>query len=81
MVLYGVTGVAEDALSHVLLLCITDLNASQTQGPQASVPNHGSIQSPRVDTLLLNHQPESLQDTESGDRVEEKIVYLWWLIF
>ncbi|XP_064903378.1 rho guanine nucleotide exchange factor 28 isoform X1 [Columba livia] len=53
-----------------------DLNASQTQGPQASVPNHGSIQSPRVDTLLLNHQPESLQDTESGDSVEEKIVYL-----
>ncbi|KAK2538874.1 hypothetical protein Q9233_002050 [Columba guinea] len=55
---------------------LKDLNASQTQGPQASIPNHGSIQSPRVDTLLLNHQPESLQDTESGDRVEEKIVYL-----
>ncbi|NWQ77209.1 ARG28 factor, partial [Columbina picui] len=53
-----------------------DLNASQTQGPQASAPNHGSIQSARVDTLLLNHQPESLQDTESGGRVEEKIVYL-----
>ncbi|XP_065511804.1 rho guanine nucleotide exchange factor 28 [Caloenas nicobarica] len=53
-----------------------DLNASQTQGPQASVPNDGSIQSPRVDTLLLNHQPDSLQDTESGGRVEEKIVYL-----
>ncbi|XP_076219498.1 rho guanine nucleotide exchange factor 28 isoform X5 [Aptenodytes patagonicus] len=53
-----------------------DLNASQTQGPQTSMPNQGSIQLPRVDTLLLNHQPESLQDAESGGRVEEKIVYL-----
>ncbi|XP_074023040.1 rho guanine nucleotide exchange factor 28 [Numenius arquata] len=53
-----------------------DLNASQTQGPQTSIPNQGSIQLPQVDTLLLNHQPESLQDTESGGRVEEKIVYL-----
>ncbi|NXY57412.1 ARG28 factor, partial [Callaeas wilsoni] len=53
-----------------------DLNASQTQGPQTSVPNQGSTQSPQVDELLLNHQPESLQDAESGARVEEKIVYL-----
>ncbi|XP_019327788.1 PREDICTED: rho guanine nucleotide exchange factor 28 [Aptenodytes forsteri] len=53
-----------------------DLNASQTQGPQTSMPNQGSIQLPRVDTLLLNHQPGSLQDAESGGRVEEKIVYL-----
>ncbi|XP_014820594.1 PREDICTED: rho guanine nucleotide exchange factor 28 isoform X4 [Calidris pugnax] len=53
-----------------------DLNASQTQGPQASIPNQGSLQPPQVDMLLLNHQPESLQDTESGGRVEEKIVYL-----
>ncbi|KAM9589264.1 rho guanine nucleotide exchange factor 28-like isoform 5-T6 [Morphnus guianensis] len=53
-----------------------DLNASQTQGPQTSIPNKGSIQPPRVDALLLNHQPESLQDARSGGRVEEKIVYL-----
>lgn len=53
-----------------------DLNASQTQGPQTSIPNQGSIQPPQVDALLLNHQPESLQDAESGGRVEEKIVYL-----
>ncbi|NXR67831.1 ARG28 factor, partial [Rhadina sibilatrix] len=53
-----------------------DLNASQTQGPQTSIPNQGSIQSSQVDKLLLNHQPESLQDAESGARVEEKIVYL-----
>ncbi|NXC12866.1 ARG28 factor, partial [Corythaeola cristata] len=53
-----------------------DLNASQTQGPQASAPNQRSIQPPRVDALLLNHQPESLQDAESGGKVEEKIVYL-----
>ncbi|XP_065600284.1 rho guanine nucleotide exchange factor 28 [Cyrtonyx montezumae] len=53
-----------------------DLNASQIQGPQASSPNHGSIQPPQVDTLLLNHQPESLQDAESGDGGEENIVYL-----
>ncbi|XP_040434932.1 rho guanine nucleotide exchange factor 28 isoform X2 [Falco naumanni] len=53
-----------------------DLNASQTQGPQASTPNQGSIQPPRVDALLLNQEPESLQDAETGGRVEEKIVYL-----
>ncbi|XP_074877321.1 rho guanine nucleotide exchange factor 28 isoform X2 [Buteo buteo] len=53
-----------------------DLNASQTQGPQTSIPNEGSIQPPRVDALLLNHQPESVQDAGSGGRVEEKIVYL-----
>ncbi|XP_021235289.1 rho guanine nucleotide exchange factor 28 isoform X3 [Numida meleagris] len=53
-----------------------DLSASQIQGPQASSPNHGSVQPPRVDALLLNHQPESLQDTESGDGGEENIVYL-----
>ncbi|NWW92958.1 ARG28 factor, partial [Rhynochetos jubatus] len=53
-----------------------DLNASQTQSPQTSIPNQESIQPPRVDALLLNHQPESLQDAESGGRVEEKIVYL-----
>ncbi|NXJ98012.1 ARG28 factor, partial [Corythaixoides concolor] len=53
-----------------------DLNASQTQGPQASTPNQGSIQLPQVDALLLNRQPESLQDAESGGKVEEKIVYL-----
>ncbi|XP_068781609.1 rho guanine nucleotide exchange factor 28-like isoform X6 [Struthio camelus] len=52
-----------------------DLNASQAQGPQTGRPNHGSIQPPRVDALL-NHQPESQQDAESGDRVEENIVYL-----
>lgn len=68
---------AENALSHVLLLCVTDLNAPQTQGPQTSIPDQGFIQSPQVDKLLLNHQPESLQDAESGARVEEKIVYLW----
>lgn len=80
-VLYRGTGMAEAALSHVLLLCFTDLNASQTQGPQTSVPHQGSIQPPPVGTLLLNHQPESLQDAESGGRVDEKIVYLWWLVF
>ncbi|XP_053788443.1 rho guanine nucleotide exchange factor 28 [Vidua chalybeata] len=53
-----------------------DLNTSQTHSSQTSVPNQGSIQSPQVDELLLNHQPESLQDAESGARVEEKIVYL-----
>ncbi|XP_075597284.1 rho guanine nucleotide exchange factor 28 isoform X3 [Balearica regulorum gibbericeps] len=53
-----------------------DLNASQAQGPQTSIPNPGSIQPPQVDTLLLNHQPEGVQDAESGGRVEEKIVYL-----
>ncbi|XP_048148713.1 rho guanine nucleotide exchange factor 28 isoform X1 [Corvus hawaiiensis] len=53
-----------------------DLNASQTHGPQTSVPNQGSIQSPQVDELQLNHQPENLQDAESGARVEEEIVYL-----
>ncbi|NXE97205.1 ARG28 factor, partial [Menura novaehollandiae] len=53
-----------------------DLNASQTQGPQTSIPNQGSIQSPQVDDLLLNHQPESQQDLERGARVEEEIVYL-----
>ncbi|KAM6289587.1 LOW QUALITY PROTEIN: rho guanine nucleotide exchange factor 28 [Aegotheles albertisi] len=53
-----------------------DLNASHTQSPQTSIPNQGSIQLPQVDALLLNHQPENLQDAESGDRVEEKIVYL-----
>ncbi|KAM6363139.1 rho guanine nucleotide exchange factor 28 isoform 2-T2 [Pluvialis apricaria] len=53
-----------------------DLNASQAQGLQTSIPNQGSTEPPRVDTLLLNHQPETLQDAESGGRVEEKIVYL-----
>ncbi|XP_063277536.1 rho guanine nucleotide exchange factor 28 isoform X2 [Prinia subflava] len=53
-----------------------DLNAPQTQGPQTSIPNQGSIQSPQTDELLLNHQPGSLQDAEGGARVEEKIVYL-----
>ncbi|NWS62585.1 ARG28 factor, partial [Chunga burmeisteri] len=53
-----------------------DLNASQTQGPQTSLPNQGSVQPPRVDAVLLNHQPESLEDAGSGGRVEEKIVYL-----
>uniref|UniRef100_A0A669Q4N1 Rho guanine nucleotide exchange factor 28 n=1 Tax=Phasianus colchicus TaxID=9054 RepID=A0A669Q4N1_PHACC len=53
-----------------------DLNASQIQGPQADSPNHGSIQPPRVEALLLNHQPESPQDAESGDGGEENIVYL-----
>ncbi|XP_062468436.1 rho guanine nucleotide exchange factor 28 isoform X4 [Pezoporus occidentalis] len=53
-----------------------DLNTSQTQGPQTSIPNQGSIQPSRVDALLLNHQPESLQDDKDEDRVEEKIVYL-----
>ncbi|NWX41049.1 ARG28 factor, partial [Steatornis caripensis] len=53
-----------------------DLNASQIQDPQTSIPNQGSIQPPQVDALLLNHQPENLQDAEGGGRVEEKIVYL-----
>ncbi|XP_072216336.1 rho guanine nucleotide exchange factor 28 isoform X2 [Excalfactoria chinensis] len=53
-----------------------DLNASQIQGPQAGSPNRGSIQPPQVETLLLNHQPESLQDVGSGDGGEENIVYL-----
>ncbi|NXI15928.1 ARG28 factor, partial [Irena cyanogastra] len=53
-----------------------DLNTSHTQGPQTSVPYQGSTQSPQVEELLLNHQPESLQDAETGARVEEKIVYL-----
>lgn len=53
-----------------------DLNASQTQGPQAGSPNHGSIQPPQVEPLMLNHQPESLQDAEGGDGGEENIVYL-----
>ncbi|NXJ81391.1 ARG28 factor, partial [Trogon melanurus] len=53
-----------------------DLNTSQMQGPQTSIPNQGSTQLPRADALLLDHQFESLQDAESGGRVEEKIVYL-----
>ncbi|XP_027527329.1 rho guanine nucleotide exchange factor 28 isoform X7 [Neopelma chrysocephalum] len=53
-----------------------DLNTLQTQGPETSIPNKGSTQSPQVDAVVLSHQPESLQDTESGGRVEEKIVYL-----
>ncbi|XP_017663830.1 PREDICTED: rho guanine nucleotide exchange factor 28 isoform X5 [Lepidothrix coronata] len=67
---------------HVSLSCKNkdsfnnDLNTSQTQGPETSIPNKGSIQSPQVDALVLSRQPESLQDTESGGRVEEKIVYL-----
>ena len=69
-------GIKEDVLSHVLLLFLTDLNASQIQGPQVDSPNHGSVQPPRVEALLLNHQPESLQDAESGDGGEENIVYL-----
>ncbi|NXP72345.1 ARG28 factor, partial [Ramphastos sulfuratus] len=52
-----------------------DLNALQTQGPQTSFPDQGSIQPPQVDVLLLDHQPERLQYAESGGRVE-KIVYL-----
>ncbi|KAL9821666.1 rho guanine nucleotide exchange factor 28 isoform 2-T2 [Geothlypis trichas] len=62
--------------SNSSLVYEDDLNPSETQGSQRSVPNQGSIQSPQVDELLLNHQPESLQDAESGARVEEKIVYL-----
>ncbi|NXL35720.1 ARG28 factor, partial [Glaucidium brasilianum] len=54
---------------------INDLNASQTQCPQTSIPNQAPIQLPGVDAQLLNHQPESLQDAEGGGRVE-KIVYL-----
>ncbi|XP_010193174.1 PREDICTED: rho guanine nucleotide exchange factor 28, partial [Mesitornis unicolor] len=53
-----------------------DLNASQTQSPQTSTPNQGSIQPLLGDVLLLSHQPESLQDAESKGRVEEGIVYL-----
>ncbi|XP_035165917.1 rho guanine nucleotide exchange factor 28 isoform X6 [Oxyura jamaicensis] len=53
-----------------------DRNASQTQGPPTSGPSHGSIQTPQVEALLLNHQPESLQDMKSGDKGEEHIVYL-----
>ncbi|NXO97796.1 ARG28 factor, partial [Certhia brachydactyla] len=53
-----------------------DLNTSHTQDAQTSVPNQVSIQSPHIEELLLNHQPESLQNEESGTRVEEKIVYL-----
>ncbi|NWI24669.1 ARG28 factor, partial [Sula dactylatra] len=58
----------EDALNN-------DLNASQTQFPRISTPKQGSIQLPQVDTLLLNHQPESLQNAENEGGVE-KIVYL-----
>ncbi|XP_042660781.1 rho guanine nucleotide exchange factor 28 isoform X3 [Tyto alba] len=53
-----------------------DLNVSQTQHPQTSIPNQGPIQLPRIDAVLPSHQPESLRDEESGGRVEEKIVYL-----
>ncbi|XP_066195264.1 rho guanine nucleotide exchange factor 28 [Sylvia atricapilla] len=53
-----------------------DLSAPQSQGPQTSIPDQGSIPSPQADELLLSHQPESLQDAESGARVEEKVVYL-----
>ncbi|XP_074712454.1 rho guanine nucleotide exchange factor 28 isoform X1 [Strix uralensis] len=53
-----------------------DLNASQTQCPQTSIPNQAPIQLPGVEAQLLDHQPESLQDAEGGGRVEEKIVYL-----
>ncbi|XP_026722448.1 LOW QUALITY PROTEIN: rho guanine nucleotide exchange factor 28 [Athene cunicularia] len=53
-----------------------DLNASQTQCPQTSIPNQAPIQLPGVEAQLLNHPPESLQDAEGGGRVEEKIVYL-----
>ncbi|NXA44901.1 ARG28 factor, partial [Nothocercus julius] len=49
-----------------------DLNASQAQKDS---PNHGSVQPQQVDALL-NHEPESQQHAESGDRVEENIVYL-----
>ncbi|XP_068032584.1 rho guanine nucleotide exchange factor 28 isoform X8 [Anomalospiza imberbis] len=59
--------------SNSSLVYEDDLNTSHTHCPQTSVPNQGSIQSPQVDELLLNHQPESLQDAE---RVEEKIFYL-----
>ncbi|NXP54997.1 ARG28 factor, partial [Heliornis fulica] len=52
-----------------------DLNASEAQGLQTSPANPGSIQLPQVDALLLNPQPESVQDAEDGGRVE-KIVYL-----
>ncbi|OWK62794.1 Rho guanine nucleotide exchange factor 28 [Lonchura striata] len=62
--------------SNSSLIYEDDLSTSQTQSPQSSVPNQGSIQSPQVDELLLSHQPESLEDAESGARVEEKIVYL-----
>ncbi|XP_051498944.1 rho guanine nucleotide exchange factor 28 isoform X2 [Apus apus] len=53
-----------------------DLNASQTQSPQKSIPNRGFIQLPQVDTELLNNQPENLQDAECRVGGEEKIVYL-----
>ncbi|KAM6229776.1 rho guanine nucleotide exchange factor 28 isoform 3-T3 [Porphyrio hochstetteri] len=53
-----------------------DFNASEAWGPQTSIANPGSIQPPQVDVPLLNPQPESVQDAEDGDRVEEKIVYL-----
>ncbi|XP_053909873.1 rho guanine nucleotide exchange factor 28 isoform X2 [Cuculus canorus] len=53
-----------------------DLNASETWGPETSIPKQESIQPPQVDALLLNRQAESQQDAEKGDRVEEKIVYL-----
>ncbi|NWY02443.1 ARG28 factor, partial [Nothoprocta ornata] len=49
-----------------------DLNASQAQKDSS---NHGSIQPLQAD-VLLNHRPESQQDAESEDRVEENIVYL-----
>ncbi|XP_041342104.1 rho guanine nucleotide exchange factor 28 isoform X8 [Pyrgilauda ruficollis] len=62
--------------SNSSLVYEDDLNTSHTQGFQTSVPNQESIQSPQVDELLLNAQTESLQDAESGARVEEKIVYL-----
>ncbi|XP_059729673.1 rho guanine nucleotide exchange factor 28 isoform X9 [Haemorhous mexicanus] len=62
--------------SNSSLVYEDDLNTSETQGSQTSVPNQGSIQSPQADELLLNHESESLQDEESGARVEEKIVYL-----
>ncbi|XP_071586076.1 rho guanine nucleotide exchange factor 28 isoform X2 [Heliangelus exortis] len=53
-----------------------DLNALQTRCPQTSIQDQGSIPLPQVDTVLLNHQPDDLQDVENGGRVEEKIVYL-----
>lgn len=73
--LYNGTGMAEDALSHILLLCVTDLSSPEPKGTQTSTPNNGLTAPPLVDVLQLK-QRESQEGTESGDGVEEKIVYL-----
>ncbi|XP_063176171.1 rho guanine nucleotide exchange factor 28 isoform X3 [Chroicocephalus ridibundus] len=52
-----------------------DLSSPEPKGIQTSTPNNGLTAPPLVDVLQLK-QRESQEGTESGDGVEEKIVYL-----